>query len=58
MEDKDLSLVRKRVIHNLIQGKSVLPIDSPVLLSYHVSCNHAYEIVGLNLARPYCRYDF
>ena len=53
------SVIRKCVICKLIQGKTVAPVETPALPSYRVTCNHAFENVGLDFAGPlYCKDDF
>ena len=45
-------LLKKCYVCKIVQGKTLKPVEAPTLPWYRVSCNHAFENVGLDFAGP------
>ena len=49
-------VLRRCVLCKFIQGQTVTPPETPYLPSFRLSCNHAFEHVGVDYAGPiFCR---
>ena len=45
-------ILKKCYVCNIVQEKTLKPVETPTLPWYRVSCNHAFENVGLDFAGP------